>query len=53
LIPSDNDLTMDSFLDFYSKRRAALKTKLMNLLDVKVNQESISEDVLVEEETID
>lgn len=53
LIPSDNDLTMDSFLDFYSKRRAALKTKLMNLLDVKVKQESISEDVLVEEETID
>lgn len=53
LIPSDNDLTMESFLDFYSKRKAALKAKLMNLLDVKIKHESISEDVLVEEETID
>ncbi|MEC4114767.1 DUF262 domain-containing protein [Myroides pelagicus] len=53
LIPTDNDLTMESFLDFYSKRRNSLKSKLTNLLDVKIKQESILEDVLVEEETID
>jgi len=53
LIPTDNDLSMDSFLDFFMKRKANMKAKLMNLLDVKIKQESISEDVLVEEETID
>lgn len=53
LIPSGNDLTMQTFLDFYTKRRGALKAKLMNLLDVNIKHESISEDVLVEEETID
>lgn len=53
LIPTDNNLTMDSFMDFFMKRRAALKAKLMNLLDVKIKQESISENVLVEKEIID
>lgn len=34
-IPNDNDLTLNSFLDFAKKRRAILKTKLMEILQVE------------------
>ncbi|RZJ56287.1 MAG: DUF262 domain-containing protein [Flavobacterium sp.] len=47
LIPIDNDLTMDTYLDFYQKRRNILKAKLMNLVDVK---NSVAEEFSVEDE---
>ncbi len=34
-IPNDNDLTMSNFLDFAKKRRAILKSKLMDFLQVE------------------
>ena len=34
-IPNDNDLTMSNFLDFAKKRRAILKSKLMDILQVE------------------
>ena len=52
-IPSDNDLTMIQFMDFYTKRRAILKEKLMNILSVdrvtvlQENKEEIIEEELV------
>lgn len=49
-IPLDNDLTMDSFLDFYNKRRDLLKTKLMLLLKVERSQVIEVEDEPYQEE---
>lgn len=37
-IPLDNDLSMDSFNEFYEERRKMLKAKLMQLLKVENNQ---------------
>lgn len=37
-IPMENDLSMDSFLEFYEERRKMLKSKLMQLLKVEKNQ---------------
>lgn len=37
-IPMENDLSMDSFLEFYEERRKMLKVKLMQLLKVEKNQ---------------
>src|SRR5690554_2716005 len=37
-IPMENDLSMDSFLEFYEERRKMLKAKLMQLLKVEKNQ---------------
>jgi len=37
-IPLENDLSMDSFLEFYEERRKMLKAKLMQLLKVEKNQ---------------
>ena len=37
-IPLDNDLSIDSFLEFYEERRKMLKTKLMQLLKVENSQ---------------
>lgn len=54
LIPMDNDLTMDSFLDFYSKRKQILKNRLITLLNVKqFDNNTIIRDELVEEEIVD
>ena len=52
-IPSDNDLTMSSFLDFIKKRRAILKSKLMDILQVE-QEPVIEEDTfeIAEEELI-
>src|SRR5690606_37395190 len=53
-IPLDNDLTMNTFMEFYQKRRNTLKHKLMQLLDVKsLDAEVVKNSELVEEETID
>lgn len=53
-IPMDNDLTMESFLDFSEKRRISLKQRLMQLLDVKQHSMIVAEENnLVEEEKID
>lgn len=52
-IPSDNDLTLIQFMDFYTKRRGILKEKLMNILSVdrvtvlQENKEEIIEEELV------
>lgn len=54
VIPTDNDLTMDSFLDFYSKRKQLLKNRLTTLLNVKqFDNNTIIRDELVEEEIVD
>lgn len=37
-VPMENDLSMDSFLEFYEERRKMLKAKLMQLLKVEKNQ---------------
>jgi uncharacterized protein with ParB-like and HNH nuclease domain len=53
-IPLENDLQMTNFVDFFNKRRETIKRKLMDLLNVKnQNNEVIETEQLVEEETID
>lgn len=51
-IPFDNDLSMQSFLEFYKKRREALKVKLLKILNVtelhrtaKIGEEIIEEEL--------
>lgn len=45
LIPVNNDLYMDSFLDFFEERRSTLKERLMNILKVKINGSEIIEEI--------
>lgn len=54
LIPAGCCLGMDHFLEFYSKRREILKSKLMTVLNATSgdNSTKISEEIL-EEETVD
>ncbi len=52
-IPLNNDLSMDTFLEFYQSRRETLKVKLLQVLNVKENQVVTDETQLeiIEEET--
>lgn len=53
-IPLDNDLTLQNFLDFFSKRKELIKRKLIALLSVKQQSHDFREDFeMVEEEMID
>ncbi|WP_052188165.1 DUF262 domain-containing protein [Cellulophaga sp. Hel_I_12] len=50
-IPLDNDLSMNEFLEFYTARRATLKAKLLQILNVSKKQDQVeAEFEIVEEE---
>lgn len=52
-IPLDNDLSMNEFLAFYESRRETLKTKLLQILNVKSKPEIIKDTVdIIEEELL-
>lgn len=50
-IPLNNDLTMETFLEFYESRRQTLKSKLLQVLNVTDKQVVVEENVeIIEEE---
>ncbi len=52
-IPLDNDLSMNEFLAFYESRRETLKTKLLQILNVKSKPEIIKDTAdIIEEELL-
>lgn len=52
-IPLENDLSMNEFLAFYESRRETLKTKLLQILNVKSKPEKIKDTAdIIEEELL-
>src|SRR5690606_35814515 len=50
-IPVDNDLSMGSFLEYYELRRATLKAKLLQVLNVSNKEDKVEDELeLIEEE---
>lgn len=50
-IPTDNDLSMNTFLEFYELRRATLKAKLLQILNVSNKLDKVEDEFeIIEEE---